>query len=156
MNFGANLDDSNARLHRFPDFGPRDGSLGELIAWKILLDCPHCFLNESSWNFLEIVELSHMVYAKIQNGIFHSNGHNFASRKDFLASPEVLESRSSRLHDAQKISSIRPLGAKCELVRFWIDSKSYNDFEPTFLETARSELSNSKKFVKNNARSTKL
>ena len=67
---------------------------------------------------LEIVELSHMVYAKIQNGIFHSNGHNFASRKDFLASPEVLESRSSRLHDAQKISSIRPLRVKCELVRF--------------------------------------
>ena len=67
---------------------------------------------------LEIVELSHMVYAKIQNGIFHSNGHNFASRKDFLASPEVLESRSSRLHDAQKIGSIRPLRVKCELVRF--------------------------------------
>ena len=67
---------------------------------------------------LEIVELSRMVYAKLQNGIFHSNGHNFASRKDFLASPEVLESRSSRLHDAQKIGSIRPLGAKCELVRF--------------------------------------
>ena len=67
---------------------------------------------------LEIVELSYMVYAKIQNGIFHSNGRNFASRKDFLASPEVLESRSSRLHDAQKIGSIRPLRVKCELVRY--------------------------------------
>ena len=67
---------------------------------------------------LEIVELSHMGGFSSQNGIFHSNGHNFASNKDFLASPDVLESRRSRLPDAQKISSIRPLGAKCELVRF--------------------------------------
>ena len=66
----------------------------------------------ASADILEIVEISHMVYAKIQNGIFHSNGYNFASRKDFLASPEVLESRSSRLHDAQKNRSIRPLGVK--------------------------------------------
>ena len=106
--------------------------------------------------YLEIVELSCIGGFSSQNGIFHSNGHNFASRKDFLASPEVLESRSSRLHDAQKFSSIRPLRVKCELVRYWIDSKSYNDFEPTFLETAQSEWANSKKFVKNNARSTKL
>ena len=60
--------------------------------------------------------LSHIGRFSSQNGIFHSNGHNFASNKDFLASPDVLESRRSRLPDAQKISSIRPLGAKCEHV----------------------------------------
>ena len=78
----------------------------------------------SKWDYglairsLEIVELSYIGGFSSQNGIFHSNGHNFASNKDFLASPDVLESRRTRLHDAQKISSIRPLGAKCELVRF--------------------------------------
>ena len=65
---------------------------------------------------LEIVELSRIGGFSSQNGIFHSNGDNFSSRKDFLASPKVLTSLSSRLPDAQKIGSIRPLGAKCEHV----------------------------------------
>ena len=70
---------------------------------------------------LEIVEISHIGGFSSQNRIFHSNGDNFASRMNFVASPKVLTSLSSRLSDAQKIRSIRPLGAKCEHVIDWID-----------------------------------
>ena len=65
---------------------------------------------------LEIVELSRFGSFSLQNNIVHSNEDNFASRRNFIEWLDVVESRSSRLHDAQKNESIRPLGAKCEHV----------------------------------------
>ena len=90
----------------------------ELYVSQKVIDAHLKALSTPGGQNLEIVEISYMGGFSSQNGIFHSNGHNFASNTDFLASPDVLESRRTRLHDAQKISSIRPLGAKCELVRF--------------------------------------
>ena len=94
MNFGANLDDSNARLHRFPDFGPRLGSLGELIAWKILLDCPQSFFKRKFMEFpryifainsqLPIV-LEQFEMVKMRNGFSPSAWSHLPGERDLWA-----------------------------------------------------------------------